>query len=727
MAQVIIVSNRLPVSVKKDRGKLIFSPTQGGVGTGLSSYVKQRRNSLWIGWPGIASNELTDSDKEQIVNRLAEQNYVPVFLSQKQIDNFYSGYSNSLIWPLFHDLKFARIKPETLKSWWQTYRSVNKLYSETVLHFLEGSDRVWVHDYQLMMLPHYLKENHKISSVGFFLHIPFPPAKQFAKLEDGKEILTSLLSANLVGLHTESYAQNLIDTVRSQNIGEIFGNKVSYKEHITKIDYFPMGIDYDKYDKAGSLKSVKKLVRYYKSKYRKLKVIISIDRLDPSKGLLERLKAYEELLKSKPELLNKVILVMVAAPSRLDVKEYKVLSDNLARLAKQINTNFGNQKWQPVDYINEGLPFENVTALFKIADVAFIAPKKDGMNLSAKEFVASNRKGVLVLSRTAGAAEELSDAILVNPSETDDQVRALNQALSMKRRELKGRLKRMRKYLSSHTVQSWAKSFVGSLNRPIPGTPHITKTLNRYLKRNLIKEYEISSKRLILLDYDGSLVSYQADFKKVKPGKPVIDVLKSLAKDKKNQVVIISGRQPKELEKWFSKININLVAEHGASIKFSGKSWKIIEKSDTRWKKLLLPVLEKYASLTPGAKVEDKPHSLVWHYRAASPYYSQKYAVILKRVLKPVLKRYGLQILQGNKVLEIKNPKVSKGEAVKHWLNFKNRYDFILAIGDDNTDEELFESLPLSAQTIKVGRGFSAAKYRLASSREVIQLLNRMA
>jgi trehalose 6-phosphate synthase/phosphatase len=220
-------------------------------------------------------------------------------------------------------------------------------------------------------------------------------------------------------------------------------------------------------------------------------------------------------------------------------------------------------------------------------------------------------------------------------------------------------------------------------------------------------------------------VPFAEDYKNARPPKTLLQLIELLAADRDNDLILISGRSADDLQMWFGQLPINMIAEHGASIKkSSSKSWQTIEKVDTRWKQLLQPVLDKYAALTPGAIVEVKPHSLVWHYRAASPYYAQKYAVVIKRVLKPVLKKYGLELLQGNKVLEIKNPQIGKGMAVQRWL--QRNHDFILAIGDDVTDEDLFKALPASAYSIKVGRGHTQAKYRLASPKSVVSLLKKL-
>ncbi|PIZ62262.1 trehalose-phosphatase [Candidatus Saccharibacteria bacterium CG_4_10_14_0_2_um_filter_52_9] len=487
-----------------------------------------------------------------------------------------------------------------------------------------------------------------------------------------------------------------------------------------------MGIDYKKYSEAIKTKAVKAAVRRYRKRYRGRKVIVAVDRLDPSKGLVERLKAYQKLLERDPKLHGKVVFSMVAAPSRTDIAVYQRLAARLAARVEEINTLYGTDRWQPVDYMNIAQPFEEVTALFQVADVAFIAPLRDGMNLAAKEFVASTHKnGVLILSETAGAAEELHQALLVNPKRPEALVDALQDALSMRRRELRRRLKHMRKQLSHNTVQYWAKDFVKTLQQPIRSPKPRTRTLNSKLTKQLNDDYAHAGKRLLLFDYDGSLVPFSANYQAAKPPKSLLHLLETLGKDKANDIVLISGRRASDLGAWFAGLPVSLVAEHGLAVKKAGnKHWQILEKSDTTWKQILQPALEKYARLAPGARVETKPHSLVWHYRAVPPYYAQKYAIIIKRVLRPSLKAFGLELLQGNKVLEIKNPRVNKGVAAQNWL--QHDYDFMLSIGDDMTDEDLFAALPTSAYNIKVGRGRTAARFRLPSDEAAINLLKKL-
>jgi trehalose 6-phosphate synthase/phosphatase len=727
MPQVIIVSNRLPVSVKKDTGKLEFYPSVGGLATGLSSYIADSRNK-WIGWPGIASDELTAADRREIVDELAKHNCSPVFLSRREIENFYNGYSNSVLWPQFHMLSGGKKAGNADQAkWWTWYRRVNQQFAQAALNIAETGDRIWVHDYQLLAVPEMLRAERTDLSTGFFLHIPFPKPKAFNRISQHKKLLRGMLGADVIGFHTPSYVANFLENCQAAGLAQAESNMITLPDHTVQIGNFPMGIDYEKYAAAGKSKAVKAAVKKYRKRYKGLRVIVAVDRLDPSKGLVERLEAYRTFLELEPRMRGKLVFSMVAAPSRTGVAAYRNLAKKLQTLVDGINRQYGTAAWQPVDYMNVSVPFEDVTALYKIADVAFIVPLRDGMNLVAKEFIASKSKnGVLILSQTAGAAHELPDAILVNPRSQEELVDALQQALSMRRRELRGRLKRMQQELAGNTVEDWAKSFVETLQQPVPGTPAITYTLRGRSRAHMIREYIGSRKRLLLLDYDGSLVPFSENYENAKPPKSLITLLEKLSADSRNDIVLISGRPAQNLQDWFGNLPINLVAEHGAAVKKAGnKSWRTVDKLSTEWKRVLRPPLEKYASLTPKARVEVKPHSLVWHYRASPSYYAQKYAVIIKRVFKPLLKTYGLQLQQGNKTLEIKNPRISKGIAAQPWLS--RNHGFVMFIGDDATDEELFEVLPESAYGIKVGHGRTAARFRLSHSGDVIKLLRTLA
>ncbi|MGH7237895.1 MAG: trehalose-phosphatase, partial [Candidatus Saccharimonadales bacterium] len=410
-----------------------------------------------------------------------------------------------------------------------------------------------------------------------------------------------------------------------------------------------------------------------------------------TKGFIERLKAYREFLRTNPKFRSKVIMIMVAVPSRGDIAVYKNLRRRVEKLVEQINDEFGTKRWQPINYMPTSLPFEELAALYQLADVAFVVPLRDGMNLVAKEFIASQPKkdGVLILSQTAGAAEELKNAIMVDPLDNQALVEALKRALGMSPRELHRRLGTMQNIVANSPVQDWAGTFMKSLKKTAgtPLKPRVVKTLNQAQQKRLMEKYLAATNRLLLLDYDGTLTPFFANPNDSKPTPAILKILKNLTADASNNVIIVSGRSQKDLAEWFDGLAINLAAEHGALTKTKAqKSWAINHKLPKDWQENILPIMEKYAAKTPGAFVEQKSNALVWHYRKASPYYAQKNAAVLKKTLSPLLKPLGLKIYTGNKILEIKHPSLNKGAVARDWL--KTKPDFILAIGDDYTDED---------------------------------------
>lgn len=752
MAQpVVIVSNRLPISVKKVDGRLEFYPSVGGLATGLASYVNDRRNK-WIGWPGIASDDLSEAERQQIAVELRKSNCYPVFLKQKQLDDFYNGYSNSILWPLFHDMP-AHL--EDHDKYWKAYKAVNASFAGVVLALSEPRSTIWVHDYQLMLVPALIKAVRLKAKIGFFLHIPFPSAEHFASIPSAKQLLGGVLGADLVGMHIRSYTDNFLAACASLTKSIVDDGQVIHGAYSTRVTDFPMGIDYDRFTKARDLAAVKRELKKHQRKYKGLKVILTVDRMEPSKGLVERLEAYHEFLRRTPALRGKVIMVMLAVPSRTDVKEYIELRQQVEALIDKTTRQFGTRKWQPVDYMFTAIPVESVTALYQVADVAFITPLRDGMNLVAKEYIASKPKhdGVLILSSTAGAAQELTDALLVNPTLRESLVRALNDAIGMPKGELKQRLSAMHKHIATNTVQSWASGFMKSLQQPLPGNQRLTRALTHDRELDIIEVFKRARHPVVLLDYDGVLAPHVMTPSRATPTKSLDRILAKLTEHNDIDVAVISGRSQEELTEWLGNLPVSLVAEHGAMMRFAAEPaisgrrssstgqrsrklaagcWKRITNVSPAWQDDVQPILEKYAANTPGASVEVKNFSLVWHYRGASPYYSQKHLVILRRLLRPLARQYGLGVYNGNKILEIKPLDVNKGTAVQQLLagfaaDTSPSIDFILCIGDDYTDEDMFEALPASSYTIKVGRGYTTARYRTTGVEEVQSLLKKLA
>lgn len=723
MPKLIIISNRLPITVSKAGDKISYSPSSGGLATALSS-VDNIQEKLWIGWPGIAEDDLTNQEKKEITKELLKQNCVPVFLSEKQIKEFYLGFCNGTLWPLFH---YFSLYTEYEDRYWQAYKKINQQFCNVTIKYAGKDSLIWVHDYHLMLLPQELRRKLKEQKIGFFLHVPFPSFEIFRLLPYRKELLNGLLGADLLGFHVYDYARHFLSST-SRLLGyEHKLGTILVKDHKVKVDAFPIGIDYKKFANASKLKPVKNEIKALKAITKKQKVIISIDRLDYTKGILQRLKAYQMFLQKNPQFHKKVMMILLAVPSRTGVNAYADLRRNVEQLISRINGEYSSVNWTPVHYLFRSVPFEQVAAFYNVGDIALITPLRDGMNLVAKEFIASKQRnpGVLILSEMAGAASELSEAITVNPNDKVDIAGAIKQAIEMSSIEQKSRMKHMQKRISQYDVSSWASDFIRAL-REIKSNKKKTPLLIGAGEINKIhNDFQKAKNRLLFLDYDGTLVEFSSDPSAVSPSKKLINLIQKLASKENCEVVIVSGRDRHTLEKWLGHLPVSLIAEHGAWIK-SKKRWntELTRKQD--WKKSLQPILVYFTDRTPNSFVEEKEFSLVWHYRKVEKSLADVRTQELKEELNYLTNTLNLGVYEGSKILEIKPTNINKGDAVRKW--FKDRpLDFVMGIGDDYTDEDLFSALPKKAISIRVGIGNSCAKFRIRGVDQVLSLLEKLA
>jgi len=724
MGRLLVIANRLPISITKRAGEFNFRQSPGGLAVGLSS-LPESFEWLWIGWPGLTNERLTAEDKQQISDNLADRKCIPIFLSRKHMDQYYRGFCNKTIWPLFH---YFPVRTVYDKRFWKTYQQVNELFCDEVMKIVKPGDYIWVHDYQLMLLPKLLRERMPDVEIGFFLHIPWPSFELFRLLPWRHEILEGLLGADLIGFHTYDYARHFVSSVcRVMGLEHTLGT-IIIGNRIVKIDAFPMGIDYKKYSQASSDQAVEKEIKRVLQKVGNRRIIISVDRLDYTKGIIERLEAFDLFLSKNPEYKGKVTLVMVAVPSRTGVEDYKALRDRLEQLVGRINGEHGAIGYMPVWYLYRFMPFTKLIALYNAADIALVTPLRDGMNLIAKEFIATKTsgKGVLILSEMAGAASELGEALVVNANNKAAIVQAIKEALEMPLLEQMERNKLMQERLKRYNVMRWSSDFINAL-RDIRKTQQklTVHRLSQPSRQKLISDYNNSTKRLLLLDYDGTLVGFRGKPEQAGPDDEVMNLLKDLTACHNNNIVIISGRDKATLSNWLGNLNVALVAEHGAWIKPRDEDWQCIEPFRNDWKDTVRPVLDLYADRTPGSFVEEKNFSLVWHYRRADPEFAMVRLHELRDALLNLTANMDIGVYEGSKILEIKNLGISKGRAAKFWLT-KQKWDFLLAAGDDYTDEEMFEALPDKVYSIKVGINISKAKYRVDTPDEFRSLLKEL-
>ena len=720
-----IVSNRLPVSVVKKDGELVYEASSGGLATAMSSL--EQDDKIWVGWPGIASDELTDEEKDQITAELLTQGCYPVFLSSEQIELFYEGFSNDTLWPLFH---YFQSLTKHRNEYWDAYQSVNRLFAEAAAAVTKPGGNVWIHDYHLMTMPTKLRELLPGASIGFFLHIPFPSFEIYRLLPQRKELLKGLLGADLIGFHVYDYARHFLSScLRLLGISSHQG-LLEHEGRTVKVDAYPIGIDYQKFRKTVQLEATKKAMSSLEATRKGMKLVLSVDRLDYSKGIPQRLEAFRILLHDYPEWRGKVKLQMVAVPSRTEVKTYQELRDTIEQTVSRINGEYGTVDWAPISYQFQNRPFEEVVALYAVADVALVTPIRDGMNLVAKEYVASKqggRPGVLILSEMTGAIDELPEALSINPSNTKSVAEAMHTALTMSKREQLRRISDMQRRLKTYTVQAWGADFMGDLvGLGGQRERQHRKCMTTEARKEMIKAYESAERRLIVLDYDGTLRDFVSSPRALmaKPSLKLRRMLKRLTDDERNRVAIVSGRPKKALDRWFRGLPMTLVAEHGAWTRYDGR-WTNVDTDFKRIKKRLKPVLERYVARTAGAEVEEKDYALVWHYRNVAPELAYVRAGELKRELIELIDDDETGVYSGDKIIEIKPNGINKGYAAAE-LEAVYPSDFILAAGDDYTDEDMFRELPDHAYTIKIGSGETRAKSQLQTVDDITGLLDRL-
>lgn len=715
--KLVIVSNRLPVkAIKKDNG-FQFTLSEGGLATGLNS-LRSSQEKLWIGWPEAYPE--TAEEQMQITDYLNQFNFHPVFLTPQQIHNYYEGYSNSILWPLCHYF-YSYMQYEN--NYWKTYKEVNEQFCRIAARYIEPDDVVWVQDYQLMLLPAMLRRLFPNIRIGYFHHIPFPSYELFRVLPERAEILQGLLGADLIGFHTPDYMRHFVSALSHVlNLNFECGD-VRLKDRMVHIDAFPIGINFQKYYDAQLLATVQRKSQLLRQKFGDHKLILSVDRLDYSKGILHRLRGFELFLEHHPEYRRRVSLAMVIVPSRDKVNTYAHLKRQINELVSTINGKYSDIEWTPVCYFYHGFSFDELVAMYSLAHVALVTPLRDGMNLVAKEYVAAKRDlpGTLILSEMAGAATELDGALIVNPNDACEIDQAIYRALEMPEKEQIERLHRMQRLLSTHDINNWATTFIQQLN--------FISRKNEYLHKKLIgrenlvfirQTYRKKDKRLIILDYDGTLSPFVPKPEEALPTAELYAALKQLAADPANTVVISSGRDHETLERWFGKLNILLAAEHGAFYKEDGQWHSNLPEES--WNEEIIYLIQQIIHKTPGSHMEVKKTALVWHYRNANPWLASIREEELVKKLQEPCARQGLQIMKGNKIVEIKSPVYTKGSEVKRLMK-KEEYDFILAIGDDVTDEDMFRALPPWAITIKIGGISDFARFNLQSQKDTLPFL----
>lgn len=727
--RLIVISNRLPITLRRQGDGWRVQASAGGLVTAMKPILR-RTNGLWIGWPGESSG-IGDSRRQDAIDRWAQhEKFIIVDIPQKTVELYYEGYANQTIWPLFH--YFPSLLTYDPRSW-NAYVEANKRFRDAVLKHARPDDLIWVHDYQLMLLPQMLREALPDARIGFFLHIPFPSSEVFRLLPGRDELLHGLLGADLIAFQTHAHLQHFRSTLLRIAGLESHIEQAEIGGRSIRLGALPIGIAPEEFrNLLDTSKTSAEFLEQYDRRFQGRRLLLSVDRLDYTKGIPERLRTFRRLLGIAPELRGKVVLIQVAVPSRERVSSYASLRREVNELVGEINGQFATPDWAPVIYLRRGMSRDQLVALYALADIGWVTPLRDGMNLVAKEYVACNRgHGVLVLSELAGAAAEMGEAFLVNPFDEEKTARVIHRALSLPLEERQERMAALRARVERNNVFKWGERFVSHLMEAAASRAKRQRGQPEALPVGAVVEaYQQARRRILFLNYDGTLSSYVGRPEQAVPSDDLIELLGKLASDQANLVAMVSGRRLEDIERWFGEVpGLWLAAEHGSLLRPPETgSWQPLHSSlGGEWKPRVLEMLEHFVDRVPGSLVEEKQCSVVWHYRMSHPEFGEWMASELIGVLEGMLNETEVSAVKGNKCVEIRPLWVNKGQVVEYLLKLRPDTDFRFAVGDDRTDEDMFARLPEEAWTVRVGKGFTRARFYLPNPARVRTLLQALA
>ncbi|HEX5466552.1 MAG TPA: trehalose-phosphatase [Candidatus Limnocylindrales bacterium] len=770
MPRLILVSNRLPITVRSERGELSVAPSMGGLATGLGD-LHAAGEGLWIGWPG-ETWRLTEAQRRELATRLDDMRLVPVDLSAAEVERYYDGFANGVLWPILHS-QLDHV-PLVLRGW-ETYRRVNERFAEVVIATAQPGDLIWIHDYQLALLPALVRARLPKAAIGFFLHVPFPPAELARVLPWRREFVEGILGASLVGLHTSADSSHLRDAAVGIAGAHAERGGVSVGGRRVRIRAHPMGVDAARWDSVARSPQVAAYLERLTEELAGRRMVVSVDRLDYTKGVLRRVLAFERLLDRNPALRGRVRLVQVAAPSREGVGAYRAYARAVDQEIGRINGRYATVADVPIHHLGRTVAQEHIVALYRAASVGLVTPLRDGMNLVAKEFAASRADGdgVLVLSEFAGAASELTGALLTNPYDIEATAATIRRALDMPATERRRRMSLLRGQVRRADLRHWADAFMASLRdsaasqgglarRPSsasdadagagaearagtdrsraedghPADLHAGSVPIPFgIATGVSSPEELAGALLapevrslvVVLDYDGTLVAFQDRPAAARPDPALHELLERLAGLPGITVHLVSGRRRSELDGWFRGLPVGLHAEHGLwSRPPDQEAWRRRREAQPPWFGTIRTLLDAAARDVPGSHVEVKDASLAWHWRAAAADLAEPRARRLAARLRKATSELEAELLEGDHVLEVRPDDIDKGLVVRDSLG-GDPDERALIIGDDATDEDMFGVARPRDMSVHVGGGPSRAAFRLSGPTDVRALLQAVA
>ncbi len=722
-SSMIVVSNRLPVSLSFEKDGLKAHTSSGGLVSAMSG-VQRELPFTWIGWPGVS---FPINQHEEVKNLLSPKHFVPVFISKEQEKHYYHDFCNSTLWPLFH---YFTDRMKQLTSSWKAYTEVNQLFASKVIENAQEGATVWVHDFHLMLLPSLIREKRPDLKIGFFLHIPFPSSEIYRMFPQREKLLKGVLGADYIGLHTTDYTRHFrLSCLRILGLDSNHEGILYEGRHIG-VGTHPIGMNIAAFDEILAHKDYSNALADLKKRYRDYQVILGVERLDYTKGIGHKLQAFEKLLETNPELVGHVILLQIIVPCRQDSVEYQKHRSKIENRISHINGKYSKPGFTPIQYIYRNLPLSELAALYCLADVCMVTPLRDGMNLVAQEFVycahKEQSKGVLLLSEFAGASHHLPHALMVNPLDVEGVTQSLFEALMMPEEQKLARLNKMSHSINQLDSPLWAAQFLESLEKTTEKNSSQINSLRLSPESvlEIASQAAKSQNRILILDYDGTLREITSYPMQASPSDEILKLLKELGELENTEVHLVSGRDYKTLQLWFDNSPIHLSSEHGfLNRALTEKKWLNFQQIDLSWIPYVHKILNKVVEEVPGSFLETKTSSLCWHYRMADLDYGKWRAKELTTLLMQELTNLPVEVILGKQVIEVRAQGISKGNYVKHILNNRSSDDFILCIGDDRTDLDMYAALPQNGISIQVGESVKKTSYQIDSPLKVRELL----
>lgn len=730
----IIASNRLPFSWDEKSEKL--TPSAGGLVTALSG-VRSKRKMEWF---GVASDKIPSSEIKRLSSKTKSTwRYHPIAVEDERYNNYYNGMCNEVLWPLLH---YDGERSNFQDSYWKAYSEVNHQFAESILEQAKTGDLVWLHDFHLLLVPRILKRRRPDLKIGLFLHTPFPSSEVFRQLPVRRDILDSILKADLVGFHDYLYLRHFGETVTDILGLEVKGFSVERDLHVCKFGVFPVSIDTEALIKSSRSASVQARARDLENSQPVPMKILGVDRLDYIKGIDLKLKIFQQLLRNYPEMRGKVTFLQIAVPSRTDVGAHQQLRERIERLVGQINGEFGAPNYSPVQYLFKSIAYDELLALYQRADVLLVGSTRDGMNLVALEYLAAQdakNPGVVVLSEFTGAISTLSHVLPINPWDISTSAEAVHRGLTMSKYQRVERHKPMLSYLKDYTSTTWADSFMQALvqnpeNFSIKEPKLLSpKRGHRSLFNKVIKQ--IASDRVVLfMDYDGTLVSIEDRPEEANLSDSSRRVLKSLFRCPGLYPVVVSGRPRAFLRNQLGDIGFPYASDHGAQFydPMSDKGLTLVRGDTHSWMGAVELVMKDYCRRVPESFIEKKRYGITWHYRLSPTMFGEFQARKLRRDLDCMLANFPAHTQLGKKVVEAKAIEANKSVFCRwffdeHLEHQKLEDTILIAIGDDEADEDMIGFVESRGGIgIKVGSGPTKASYRIKEQKEVLLFLRSL-